>query len=234
MSKETIQPYRPLELMLDDKMTNFDFTDFIGVWEKFVPGSFCDQVVQWFDSLTERGSCAVHNDELSELFGENDLEGYDHYGVRGEIMYGGNMNRKDYSILVNYANEKVSYQLNQFLKSCMLHYINEFGQLKNVAMFSSDIKMQLTTPGGGYHVWHYENSAASHAQRELTWMIYLNDVPPEAGGETEFMYQHRRINPTKGTVVIFPAGMTHVHRGNTVLSGNKYIVTGWYIKTGIA
>ncbi|CAF34290.2 2OG-Fe(II) oxygenase [Synechococcus phage S-PM2] len=234
MTKETIQPYRPLELMMDDAMTKSDFTDFIGVWEKFVPGSFCDQVVQWFDTLVARGTCAVHNDELAEIYGENDQEGFDAYSIRGEMMYGSNMNRKDYSVLVNYVNEKLSYQINQFLKSCMLHYINEFGQLKNVSMFSSDIKMQMTEPGGGYHAWHYENSASTHAQRELTWMIYLNDVPPENGGETEFLYQHKRISPTKGTVVVFPAGMTHVHRGNTVLKGNKYIVTGWYIKTGIA
>jgi len=26
--------------------------------------------------------------------------------------------------------------------------------------------------------------------------------------------------------------MTHVHRGNTVLDGDKYILTGWYIKSG--
>ena len=83
-----------------------------------------------------------------------------------------------------------------------------------------------------FFTYRYENSAASHAARELTWMIYLNDVPPEAGGETEFMYQHKRFNPTAGTVMIFPAGMTHVHRGNTVLDGDKYILTGWYIKSG--
>ena len=40
------------------------------------------------------------------------------------------------------------------------------------------------------------------AARELVWMIYLNDI--EEGGETEFMYQKRRIKPTQGTMVIFP------------------------------
>ena len=140
------------------------------------------------------------------------------------------MRRKDLSVLVNYCNDKISHQINQFLKSCMGHYINEFGQLDNLPMFSSDIKMQKTSAGGGYHMWHYENSGASHAARELVWMIYLNDLDDDQGGETEFMYQHRRIKPTVGTVVIFPAGMTHVHKGNMVLKGDKYILTGWYIK----
>ena len=62
-------------------------------------------------------------------------------------------------------------------------------------------------------------------------MIYLNDI--EEGGETEYQYQLRRIKPTTGTVVMFPAGMTHVHKGNLVMGQeNKYIVTGWYIKSG--
>ena len=51
-------------------------------------------------------------------------------------------------------------------------------------------------------------------------------------GETEFLYQRKRFQPKKGTVVIWPAGMTHVHKGNTVLTTDKYILTGWYIKAG--
>lgn len=230
----TVQPYRPLELMLDSKMTNANFDDFIGVWDKFVPKSFCNELIQWFEFMSDQGSSSVSIAELEDMFKDNDSTYLQDVGgaVRGEVQYGSNMTRKDSSILINYTNEKIGYQINQFLKSCLMHYILEFGQLKNVPMFSSDIKMQKTMPGGGYHSWHYENSAASHAARELTWMIYLNDVPPEAGGETEFMYQHKRFNPTAGTVMIFPAGMTHVHRGNTVLDGDKYILTGWYIKSG--
>jgi hypothetical protein len=234
MTRETVQPYRPLELMLDETMTSVEFTDFIGVWDKFVPGSFCDEMIEWFEAMTSRGTCSINIEELDEMFHENDLSYQESTGgaVRGEVQYGSNMTRKDSSILVNYTNDRITYQINQFLKSCLMHYITEFGQLKNVPMFSSDIKMQKTKPGGGYHSWHYENSSASHAARELTWMIYLNDVKPENGGETEFMYQHRRFNPTRGTVMMFPCGMTHVHRGNTVLDGDKYILTGWYIKSG--
>ena len=63
-------------------------------------------------------------------------------------------------------------------------------------------------------------------------MIYLNDI--EDGGETEFQYQRRRISPSAGTVVFFPAGLTHVHKGNLVLGEqDKYIVTGWYVKNGL-
>lgn len=240
---ETITPYRPLELMLDEKITDFECQDFIGVWNNFVPASFCDQLLDWFEFLYTKRTCQYDGEDQYKMFAEN-LEPFGTtYGDQahdrfhktvspGEIQYGSNLNRKDISIMLNYCNDNITYQVNQFLKSCMLQYISEFGQLKQVSMFSSDIKMQKTEPEGGYHLWHYENSAGTHAARELTWMVYLNDIAPENGGETEFMYQRRRIHPSKGTVVIFPAGMTHVHRGNMVLNGPaKYILTGWYIKS---
>ena len=56
-------------------------------------------------------------------------------------------------------------------------------------------------------------------------MLYLNSVTE--GGETEFLYQKRRIKPQQGRLVIFPAGFTHTHRGNPPLSGDKYILTSW-------
>jgi hypothetical protein len=60
-------------------------------------------------------------------------------------------------------------------------------------------------------------------------MLYLNALPSGANGETEFLYQQRRINPTKNTMVLWPAGFTHPHRGNPVYGDvSKYIATGWF------
>ena len=61
--------------------------------------------------------------------------------------------------------------------------------------------------------------------RIMAWMIYLNDV--EDGGETEFLYQSMRVKPKQGTLVLWPAHFTHMHRGNPPLSGEKYIMTSW-------
>ena len=56
-------------------------------------------------------------------------------------------------------------------------------------------------------------------------MFYLNDV--KEGGETEFYHQKIKIKPKAGTLVLFPAGFTHTHKGNMPISNDKYIITTW-------
>lgn len=86
-------------------------------------------------------------------------------------------------------------------------------------------KIQKTSPGGGYHVWHFEAGGVAVARRLSTYILYLNDV--DLGGETELLYLHQRIEAKKGRLVIFPSGYVFTHRGNPPLTGDKYIITGW-------
>jgi len=88
-----------------------------------------------------------------------------------------------------------------------------------------NMKIQKTEIGGGYHIWHHETSAPQNYRRLFNVMVYLNDV--EEGGETEFLYLHRRVKPSVGTAIIYPAGFTHTHRGNPPISGAKYLLNGW-------
>lgn len=87
------------------------------------------------------------------------------------------------------------------------------------------IRLQRTQKGGGYHRWHFEQAASAVSRRMIAWILYLNDV--DEGGETEFLYQSKRVSAKAGRLVIFPASFTHTHRGNPPLSGEKYILTGW-------
>ena len=225
MAEQGIPPYRPLKLMKDPKITKVDFTDFIGVWENFVPANLCEQLIDYGDRVLNEDVSSVIDLEL-----DDDATDADRVPMVGSEMYGSSYTREDKSFMLNYASSKFTMNVNQMLKSCASHYCMHYSTLKKTRMVSTDIKFQRTPPGGGYHAWHYENGTFECAARELTWMIYLNDI--EEGGETEFMYQKRRIKPTQGTMVIFPAAMTHVHRGGFLLGDkNKYIVTGWYMKT---
>jgi hypothetical protein len=84
---------------------------------------------------------------------------------------------------------------------------------------------------GGYPYWHCEqyprldNGEALH--RAVLWTIYLNDDFAE--GETEFLYQGRKIAPRTGSLLIAPGGFTHTHRGNRPKGGDKYIATSWVL-----
>jgi len=213
------QPIRPLELMDDPNITQSDFTDFIGVWENFVPKTRCEALIKHFENVANNASVAQSFDDA---IGGSIADGTNQFP-------NGSLGRKDESILLNYSDPNLNYEVNQYLTACVQHYVKKYDQLKHGKYVSEDSKMQKTKPGGGYHVWHYESAGFGHHARELVWIIYLNDMP-DGEAETEFLYQRRRIKPTVGTVVVWPAGMTHVHKGNTVFTQDKYILTGWYIK----
>jgi hypothetical protein len=84
---------------------------------------------------------------------------------------------------------------------------------------------------GNYNYWHCEVFPEAPQNeplhRSLLFMFYLNDVAE--GGQTEFFYQQRAIQPRAGRMVIAPGYFTHTHRGCTPISGDKYILTSWIL-----
>ncbi len=119
----------------------------------------------------------------------------------------------------------ITYFMDRFW-NCYNQYVEHYSVLSEASKHQVRMmKLQKTLPGQGYHVWHFESDSLERAGRVLSWGLYLNTV--EEGGETEFLYQGVRIPATQGTLVIWPAGFTHTHRGNPPLSGEKYLLTGW-------
>ena len=90
-----------------------------------------------------------------------------------------------------------------------------------------DFKLKKIPVGGGFHDWHFENSTVISCARQLVIQIYLSDI--EEGGETELVYLNKRVKSKAGRLIIFPAGYTHVHRGNPPIGQEKYIATTWGI-----
>jgi hypothetical protein len=60
----------------------------------------------------------------------------------------------------------------------------------------------------------------------MVYMTYLE--APKEGGETEFLHQSLRIKPIVGRTLIWPAGYTHIHRGNPPIDGEKMYIDGWF------
>ena len=85
--------------------------------------------------------------------------------------------------------------------------------------------IQRTDPGEYYH-WHIDGGSHEFAARQLVAIWYLNNLEGQ-GGETEFQHQQIRITPQAGKLLLFPPFWTHLHRGSTLLSGQKYIATTW-------
>ena len=82
-------------------------------------------------------------------------------------------------------------------------------------------QIQKTESGKGY-VWHNDFFHDDIKARELTYILYLNNVDE---GWTQF-YNGDQISPRAGRVVIFPATWTYVHQGYPPLQ-TKYLMTGW-------
>mgnify|MGYP000538738484 CR=1 FL=1 len=114
-------------------------------------------------------------------------------------------------------------EFNQTLSSCLGNYASHFREVAEYSLHFDSFNIQRTTTAQGYHGWHCEDNGPE-TTRKLVYMMYLNDG--FQGGETEFLYQSRRLTPKKGQVVIWPASFTHTHRGNPPLDGEKYISTG--------
>ena len=107
-----------------------------------------------------------------------------------------------------------------------LQYILEF--FKTMILFLLGLLKFKKLKSGG---WHCENGQFLYRDRVLAWMVYLNTVPSQNGGGTDFLHQKLTLQPEAGTIVLWPASYTHVHRGG-FLTGNvdKYIATGWFIR----
>lgn len=105
-------------------------------------------------------------------------------------------------------------------------------QLIRACLRPGSINLQWYGAGeGGYPYWHCEqyprDASCETLHRHLLWTLYLNDEFEE--GETEFMYQQRKIKPQTGSLLIAPAGFTHTHRGNRPQGGDKFIATSWIL-----
>ncbi len=112
-------------------------------------------------------------------------------------------------------------------KPCIDDYVQRFSVLDSSKFLVYDVKLKKVPSGGGFHSWHYENGSMISASRMFVIQLYLNDG--FEGGETEFLYQNLREEAVTGDVIIFPAGYTHVHRGNPPLGATKYTVTSWAV-----
>jgi len=196
-------------------MKKYIINDFIGIFDGFISPETCDEGIKIFNSEQ------FFRQKMSRIELENATQN----------------RKKDESILFNRDTQnKRSWEftdiINNNLKEAMDIYfkqtaILEYHGTEKEKLILPAFKMQKTSPGGGYHVWHVEQMHTISVSRVLVYSIYLNDVVE--GGETEFLFQKTRVPPVKGRICIFPANFPYVHRGNPPLKEDKYIITSWVV-----
>lgn len=200
---------------------NFQGDDFIGVFHNVYPEGYCSHVINEFERYKNSGVGA------NRIQSEKTLPHVkDDYQM--SFVHASNLRP------TGFMHEDVMHDpVDMFfrgLQNCFNIYTQQYSILNHFDIKTMDMKLQKTAPGGGYHVWHSEQgNNIDSVRRVLTFLLYLNTLEDDDGGETEFLYQRRRVVPMANTMVIWPAAFTHAHRGNTVLGKNdKYVATGWF------
>ena len=216
------------ELVMEDH-------DAIGVFRGGIPSDICRAVIASFEHWYER-KYIVNDSMVNKVMAKSDtgsdiISSID-AGMDGTKQFGkkGQLGRKDTQLFLETHDKGMALALSQWLGEAFKIYTQTYnGIVEGDPLSSWTYKIQKTPPGGGYHVWHCEDSGFMYRDRVLTWMVYLNDIPLGNGGATDFMYQKLSLQPTEGTIVFWPATYTHMHRG-AFLTGDidKYIATGWF------
>ena len=194
---------------------NTEYKEFIGIYRDVYPEGYCQHLINEFERLVNSGAGANRQrGEGAPKHKKDDMQLGLNFGVHS---------------VANFQEKSTTKLFFDGLQQCYDAYTEQFSVLKDGKITGTAMKMQRTDPGGGYHVWHGEQGNGDHADRVLVYMLYLNDLGEQDGGETEFLYQRLRLRPQANTMILWPAPFTHAHRGNTVLGEkSKYIVTGWF------
>jgi hypothetical protein len=185
--------------------------DFIGIYDSVLTQNECNDIIRYFEEMKK----------LNLVFDRQTLKDGHAHEKQDETCFP--MELDEFYI------DKTHPTLKLFFDNFWPHYeqyVKKHSILAtSVKHGALSVRIQKTPVGGGYHPWHYENDCKMASSRMIAFMLYLNSVP--IGGETEFLYQHKRVNAVQGRAVIWPSGFTHTHRGNPPLSNEKYIITGW-------
>ena len=187
--------------------------DFIEIYDNSISPLLCSDLVSWFD-LCSVNNFTVHN-------------------MKPETSQREGVTRKSDEAIaipnIPVSSLSLPFELcNLFwevLQHCLMDYAEKY-DLGKIQFSCYLFKIHKVKEGQGYHEWHYEDVDTQGLRRALAWMTYLK--VPEEGGETEFLWQKRRIEPVLGRTLIWPAYFTHLHRGNPPLKGEKHYITGWF------
>ena len=133
----------------------------------------------------------------------------------------------DYDYPKEDMDEKLKQYTDIYFKDITKHFEHLTGYgyypyTANVEYYVEQWKIKRYTPGLDERFdTHVDHINPSTSERFLSFIFYLNDV--KEGGETAF--EHRKIQPKEGRLIVFPPMWMFPHAGNSPISNTKYIMS---------
>lgn len=200
--------------------------DFIGIYENAIDKHDCDKIIEHFELMSDNQ--LTHSRQEEKGSPSKTLKDTNSYILTSTASMHRNKG-------LSSSNQQIVTEMDLWVfgkfKHALTKAFGEYAQKYDIMTslraqaISPAVKIQRTSPGEGYHMWHCEHASIDTGRRLLLAILYLNDV--EEGGETEFLYLHKRVIPKTGTLMLCPSSFTHTHRGNPPLKGIKYIMNAW-------
>ena len=214
---------------MSEKEENNSNKDFIEIFPNAASKEYCEKVIARFEYMQELQS-AWGNAGRKKIWSRQESEDGIPKTLKDDDAYYLGDTVGDFLPLEEEVMSTDMPLLKEFSElsfNCYKLYAEKYGILASLGAhkMAPAVKIQKTKPSQGYHMWHCDAGQMHTIRRMLVVTLYLNTV--EEGGETEFLYQNKRLPPVQGTLALYPAGYTHTHRGNPPLKGNKYIMTTW-------
>ena len=188
--------------------------DFIGIYDGYIDEFLCKKVLDLFNK----------EQKFNKVLKRQEYHPVPKHLIDDKSMMIDRENIQHFEEMdLNFLTINFKQALDHYLKeTSILEYHTPFHELAYTS-----IKIQKTSPGQGYHVWHVERKHNNYtSNRMLAYTIYLNEVK---GGETEFLHHNQRVDTKVGRIAIWPATFPYIHRGNPPLDKDKYIVTSWLL-----
>ena len=181
--------------------------NFIHVYPDVLPAERCREIIRRFEADKRRAPSST------------DIEG-ESKGRSGTLLD-----------LGRYADwQDIATEVNRACMGPVLHYARHYGGLAGILKHEPVLLtfplLERIDPGQGFN-WHVDSGHAGNMDRLLALLLYLQDV--EDGGQTQFAHQGAAVPPRAGALAIFPPYWTHLHRGDTPVSGSKYNITNFVV-----
>ena len=185
----------------------------IGYYQNAIPSLLCDDVLTYYDTNQQDVfESEIANRNVSGTIKHNKLR------VSNELE------------LSPFKSDELYNKLLDAIHIFVQKYIATYPAVYNIIKDGGYERFSIIRyePGVGHYGYHTDNDGLVISNRVLSVIVYLNDVIE--GGETEFAYVDKIIKPSKGDVIVFPSGWTHLHKGNMPISNSKYICVTWFNK----